>query len=46
MNQEKIGKFILKIRKENHLSQSQFANILGVTPQAVSKWEMVEVFLT
>ena len=39
MNQEKIGKFILSIRKSNHLSQSKFAEILGVTSQAVSKWE-------
>lgn len=39
MDQEKIGKFILKIRKENNLSQSKFADRLNVTSQAVSKWE-------
>lgn len=39
MNQEKIGKFILKLRKDNNLSQSQFADFLNVTSQAVSKWE-------
>lgn len=39
MNQEKIGLFIKSIRIENNLSQQKFANILGVTSQAVSKWE-------
>ncbi len=39
MDQEKIGKFIKKIREENHLTQKEFADQLGVTFQAVSKWE-------
>lgn len=39
MNQEKIGKFIKKIRLDNGLTQKGFADILGVTYQAVSKWE-------
>ena len=39
MNQEKIGNFIKKIRKDNNLSQSEFADRLGVSFQAVSKWE-------
>lgn len=39
MNQEKIGKYIRKIRKDNNLSQEKFAEKLGVTFQAVSKWE-------
>ncbi len=39
MNQEKIGKFIKNIRLKNNLSQREFADILGVTFQAVSKWE-------
>jgi transcriptional regulator with XRE-family HTH domain len=39
MNQEKIGKFIKKIRKDNHLTQKELADKLGVTYQAVSKWE-------
>ena len=39
MDQEKIGKFIKKIRQENHLTQKEMADKLGVTFQAVSKWE-------
>lgn len=39
MNQEKIGKLIKKIRIKNKLSQKEFADKYGVTPQAVSKWE-------
>lgn len=39
MNQEKIGLFIKNIRLNNNLSQQKFADMLGVTSQAVSKWE-------
>lgn len=39
MDQEKIGKFIKQIREENHLTQKELADKLGVTFQAVSKWE-------
>ncbi len=39
MDQEKIGKYILNLRKKNNLSQAEFASILNVTSQAVSKWE-------
>lgn len=39
MNQEKIGALIKKIRKDNHLTQKEFAELFGVTYQAVSKWE-------
>ena len=39
MDQDKIGKFIKDIRKQNNLTQAQLANKLGVTYQAVSKWE-------
>ncbi len=39
MNQDKIAETIKKIRKENHLTQAEFANRFGVTYQAVSKWE-------
>ena len=39
MDQEKIGNLIKQIRKDNNLTQNKFAEILNVTPQAVSKWE-------
>ncbi len=39
MEQEKIGKFIKKLRKENNLTQKDLADKYGVTYQAVSKWE-------
>lgn len=35
----KIGKLISDLRKKNNLTQSDLANILNVTNQAVSKWE-------
>ena len=39
MNQEKIGKFISKQRKEKQLTQEQLAEKLGISKNAVSKWE-------
>jgi len=39
MNQEKVGSFIKKLRQDNNLTQAEFASKLGVTYQAVSKWE-------
>ena len=39
MNQEKIGNTIKQIRIDNNLTQKEFADIFGVTYQAVSKWE-------
>lgn len=39
MNSDKIGKFISDLRKKNNLTQQSLANLLGVTYQAVSKWE-------
>jgi len=39
MNQEKIGKFIANKRKDKKLTQEQFAEKLGVSINAVSKWE-------
>lgn len=39
MNQEKIGDFIAKRRKEANLTQEQLASLLGVSKNAVSKWE-------
>lgn len=39
MNPNKIGKFIFKLRTENHLSQYQLADKIPISRQAVSKWE-------
>ena len=39
MNQDKIGNFIKSIRLDNNLTQKEFADKLGVTYQAVSRWE-------
>ena len=39
MEQEKIGKFIAKCRKEQNFTQANLAEKLGITNQAVSKWE-------
>lgn len=39
MDQEKISNKIKELRKQNNLTQKEFANIFGVTYQAVSKWE-------
>ena len=37
MDQEKIGKFISKLRKEKNLTQEEFAEKLGVTGKSVSR---------
>ncbi len=39
MNQEKTGKFISKLRKEKGLTQSDLAEKMNVSTNAVSKWE-------
>ena len=39
MNQEKIGKYISKKRKELKITQEQLAEKLGVTDRSVSRWE-------
>ena len=39
MNQEKIGKFILELRKEKNMTQQELAEKIGVTDRAISKWE-------
>ena len=38
-NMENIGKFIAEKRKQSGMTQEAFANKLGISPQAVSKWE-------
>lgn len=39
MNQEKIGKFIAKLRNEKQITQQELADKIGVTDRAISKWE-------
>lgn len=39
MDQQKIGKLISKLRKEKELTQEQFAEKMGISINAVSKWE-------
>ena len=39
MDQEKIGKLIKQIRKDNHLTQKDFSEKYNVSYQAVSNWE-------
>jgi len=39
MNQEKIGNFILELRKEKNMTQQELADKIGVTDKAISKWE-------
>ena len=39
MEQEKIGKFIANLRKEQKLTQEELAEKLGVTDKSVSRWE-------
>ena len=39
MNQEKIGKFILELRREKNMTQQELADKIGVTDRAISKSE-------
>ena len=39
MDYEKIGTFILNLRKEKNMTQQELADKLHVTDKAVSKWE-------
>ena len=39
MDNEKIGKYLLQKRKELNKTQKDIADILGITYQAVSRWE-------
>ena len=39
MDQEKIGKFIAALRKEQSITQKELAQRLGVSDKTVSKWE-------
>ncbi len=39
MNTDRIGSFIKEKRKQKDLTQTELANILGVTEKAISRWE-------
>ena len=39
MDQEKTGKFIATCRKKKNLTQNELAELLGISKNAVSKWE-------
>lgn len=39
-----IGKNILKLRKSNNMSQEQLAELINVTRQTISKWELGETY--
>ena len=39
-----FGEIFKTLRKEKHLTQEQIAEILGVSPQAVSRWENSATF--
>ena len=42
MNQQKIGRFIAKLRKANDLTQQELANRLIVSNKTISRWETGE----
>lgn len=43
MDQEKIGKYLVMLRKKTGLSQEELSSKIGVTRQAISNWELGKV---
>ena len=39
MDNEKVGQFILGLRKANQMTQKELAEKLNISDKAVSKWE-------
>ena len=39
MDQKKIGSFLRELRKEQGITQEQFAEKLGVSARTISRWE-------
>lgn len=46
MNQEKIGKYISKCRKDRKMAQQELAEKLGITDKSIGNWKMIEIFLS
>jgi transcriptional regulator with XRE-family HTH domain len=44
MDSKKTGEFIAELRKEKRITQSELADLIGVTNKAVSRWETGEGF--
>ena len=42
MDQEKVGKFIARLRREQGMTQEKLGERLGVTNKTVSRWETPE----
>ncbi len=42
MNQEKIGKFISKLRKEKNMTQQELANKIGITDRTNTKITLIK----
>ena len=42
MNQDKIGKFLASLRKENNLTQEDIAEKLNVSSSAVHNWRNIK----
>lgn len=39
MDTQKIGKFLKELRNQNHMTQEQLGEKIGVTNKTISKWE-------
>lgn len=39
MDQQKVGCFLKKLRKEKNITQEQLAERMGVSRRTVSRWE-------
>ena len=39
MNNENTGKLILRLRKENHMTQKELADAMNISDKTISKWE-------
>lgn len=39
-----VSEKIKEYRRNNHLTQEEFGRLIGVSPQAISKWEREECY--